>query len=62
MNTQRVVWLAVLLVAAIAVMVYRSNVFSEPASGPKPNFVIVTGGHGPYWKLIASGAGPPPEI
>lgn len=56
MKTQRILLLAVLLVAAIAVLVYRSNVLSEPESGPKPNFVVVTGGSGPYWQLIASGA------
>jgi ribose transport system substrate-binding protein len=56
MNTQRTLLLAVLLVAAIAIMFYRSNVLGEPASVPKLHFVVVTGGRGPYWQSIASGA------
>lgn len=56
MNSKRtIVWLACFLLA-IGVGWYYTQVFGEQDAGPKPNLVVVTGGSGPYWQLIANGA------
>lgn len=56
MNSKRmIVWLGCLLLA-IGVGWYYTQVFGEKDSGPTPNLVVVTGGSGPYWQLIANGA------
>lgn len=56
MSSQRKVLLSILLVAAIAVVLYRASVFSQPEQEFRPSLVVVTGGSGPYWQAIASGA------
>lgn len=49
--------LALLVTAAIAVLLYRSSVYDDgDAPSGKPTIALVTGGAGPYWQLIASGA------
>lgn len=48
-------WVVAALVALGAALWYRSTVFSEPAA-PVVHVTMVTGGAGPYWRLIASGA------
>jgi ribose transport system substrate-binding protein len=45
----------VALVALGGALWYRSAVFSEPAA-PEVHVALVTGGPGPYWRLIANGA------
>jgi ribose transport system substrate-binding protein len=45
----------VALVALGGALWYRSTVFSEPAA-PEVHVTMVTGGAGPYWRLIANGA------
>lgn len=53
----RVVLIGLIAVGAIAVGWYRSTVFntSDPAD-IRPNLVLITGGQGPYWQLLAGGA------
>ena len=45
-----------IVVAAVAIGWYRMQVFGERPAGPKPNLVVVTGGNGQFWQLIANGA------
>jgi ribose transport system substrate-binding protein len=45
----------VALVALGGALWYRSTVFSEPAP-PEVHVALVTGGPGPYWRLVANGA------
>jgi len=56
MAGQRVWWWGLAFVAVGAAVWYRQSVLSEPAAGPAPVVVFVTGGSGPYWQLAASGA------
>jgi ribose transport system substrate-binding protein len=56
MNGQRTALWALALVALIAAIAYRIQVFSEPPASPPPKIVFVTGGMGPYWELTVAGA------
>jgi ribose transport system substrate-binding protein len=48
-------WGVAALIALGGALWYRSTVLSEPAP-PEVHVAMVTGGPGPYWRLIASGA------
>lgn len=48
--------LIVAAVAAVAILWYRGQVYEDQTAGVQPKLVILTGGDGPYWKLMASGA------
>jgi ribose transport system substrate-binding protein len=56
MNGQRTALWALALVAVIAAIAYRIQVFSEPAPPPPAKILFVTGGTGPYWDLTVAGA------
>lgn len=56
MDKNRKTFILAAILAAIAVAWYRMEVFSDQASGPKPNVVVVTGGSGQFWQLIGKGA------
>lgn len=56
MNGQRTALWAIALVALIAAIAYRIQVFSEPPAAPPPTIVFVTGGSGPFWELTVAGA------
>jgi ribose transport system substrate-binding protein len=56
MSSSRTLWIVVVLVVAVSVLWYRTQVFSTPSAGPKANIVVVTGGSSPFWQLIGNGA------
>ena len=56
MEPKRLLVVGLLVVAAVAVFWYRSNVYPDRTEGPKPRLAVVTGGSGPYWQAIANGA------
>ena len=46
-----------LALAAVAVVIYRNQVYSpSSAANTNPNIVVVTGGSGSYWQMISQGA------
>lgn len=57
MSKSQLALVALLLFGAAAVVYYRSQVFSESSSNQiRPKLVVVSGGTGPYWQLLSSGA------
>ena len=44
------------VVAAVAIIWYRGQVYSKPNHDVHPRLVLLTGGDGPYWQLMAAGA------
>ncbi|WP_442482695.1 substrate-binding domain-containing protein [Aeoliella sp. SH292] len=47
---------ATLVVAAVAILWYRSTVYDTPTTIERPKLIVLTGGNGPYWQLMAEGA------
>ena len=57
MSCKRITLVVVVILAIVAAAWYRMQVFDDQtASGPKPNFVVVTGGSSQFWQLIGNGA------
>lgn len=61
MDGRKIGLVALLAIAAIAVFWYRSGVYANrdaprARTGPPPKLVLVTGGSGPYWQAMVSGA------
>ncbi|MCO6045465.1 substrate-binding domain-containing protein [Aeoliella sp. ICT_H6.2] len=55
-SKNRQVWIGALLIAALGVAWYRSQVYSGPPPKDRPQLILMTGGSSPYWQLIANGA------
>lgn len=56
MSQQRFALVVLALLALVAAAWYRSQVFTEAPARTVSQLVLVNGGSGPYWQLLASGA------
>lgn len=57
MNGQaRFALIVVAVIAALAILWYRGEVYEDRPEQPHLELIVLTGGDGPYWKLVTAGA------